>query len=162
MTRDGCTVIGSDMDIVEPSDLWERYLDCEFQSLAPRGSVSENIRDLRLTCPNNKVANFGEPAVLPNLRAIGHNYDRNQKLYADHASRGWTADLQLEAMGLEGINVAVLYPSRGLGALIHPYREPRFAAAIARAYNDWLYECFCRGGELSRMCTTSAARPASH
>jgi predicted TIM-barrel fold metal-dependent hydrolase len=46
-------------------------------------------------------------------------------------------------MDREGVDVAVLFPSRGLSALTHPDRVPRFAAAIARAYNDWMAD-FCR------------------
>jgi len=51
--------------------------------------------------------------------------------------------VQLEAMDTEGIDVAVIYPSRGLFALTIPDMEPRFAAAMARAYNNWLYD-FCQ------------------
>jgi predicted TIM-barrel fold metal-dependent hydrolase len=43
-------------------------------------------------------------------------------------------------MDIEGIDVAVLFPSRGLHALDEPTREPRFAAAVARAYNDWMFD----------------------
>ena len=46
-------------------------------------------------------------------------------------------------MDIEGIDVAVVYPSRGLFALTIPDLEPRLAAAMARAYNDWLHE-FCQ------------------
>src|SRR5262249_25707124 len=52
-------------------------------------------------------------------------------------------DVQLGAMDNEGIDVAVLFPSRGLSVLTNPEREPRFAAAIARAYNDWMAD-FCK------------------
>ncbi len=45
-------------------------------------------------------------------------------------------------MNIEGIDVAVLYPTRGLQALSEPNMEPNFAAALARAYNNWLYD-FC-------------------
>jgi len=55
-------------------------------------------------------------------------------------SRGWSGEAQLDAMDIEGIDVAVLYPSRGLYALSEPDLDPRLAAAMARAYNDWLYE----------------------
>jgi predicted TIM-barrel fold metal-dependent hydrolase len=34
----------------------------------------------------------------------------------------------------------VLYPSRGLHTLSRSDLAPRFAAALARAYNDWLYD----------------------
>lgn len=38
--------------------------------------------------------------------------------------------------------IAVLYPSRGLFALTVPELDASLAAAIAQAYNDWLYD-FC-------------------
>ncbi len=72
----------------------------------------------------------------------GHNFQKNQGIYGSHAERGWTAEVQLEAMNIEGIDVAVLYPTRGLQALSEPNMEANFAAALARAYNDWLYD-FC-------------------
>ena len=46
-------------------------------------------------------------------------------------------------MDIEGIDVSVLYPTRGLRALVVDDMEPGFAAAIARAYNNWLYD-FCQ------------------
>src|SRR2546425_12822788 len=58
---------------------------------------------------------------------------------------GWTGDTQLRAMDEEGIDVAVIYPSRGLFALTIPGMDPRLAAAVARGYNNWLYD-FCQAG----------------
>ena len=46
-------------------------------------------------------------------------------------------------MDIEGIDVAVLYPTRGLRALVVDDMEAGFAAAIARAYNNWLAD-FCQ------------------
>ena len=45
-------------------------------------------------------------------------------------------------MDIEGIDVAVLYPTRGLQVLAETNMEPQFAAALARAYIDWIYD-FC-------------------
>ena len=53
------------------------------------------------------------------------------------------SQVQLEAMDIEGIDVAVLYPTRGLRALVVEDMDAPFAAAMARAYNDWLYD-FCK------------------
>jgi len=36
--------------------------------------------------------------------------------------------------------VAVIYPSRGLYTLSIPDMDPRLAAAVARVYNNWLYD----------------------
>ncbi|MCI0820742.1 MAG: amidohydrolase family protein [Chloroflexi bacterium] len=139
MAKNGFRIFDSDMHIMEPPDLWERYIDAAFRDQAPRGRTSDNVRDLGIDFPQ------AQPGARRTTGAphSGRNYDRNQALYRDHSERGWTADVQLEAMDTEGLDVAVLYPSRGLSVLTQPDMDPRFAAAIARAYNDWLYD-FCQ------------------
>ncbi len=138
MAKNGFLVFDSDMHIMEPPDLWPRYIAPEFRDVAPRGRTSDNVRELGIYFPD------GEPGgrVTAGTPHRGRNYDRNQGIYGDHARRGWTGEVQLEAMDVEGIDVAVLFPSRGLSVLTYPERDPRFAAAIARAYNDWMYD-FC-------------------
>jgi hypothetical protein len=45
MAKDGFKVMDSDMHIVEPADLWERYIDPAFKDRAPRG-LNRHPRDL--------------------------------------------------------------------------------------------------------------------
>src|SRR5437867_9884098 len=139
MAKHGFKVFDSDLHIMEPPDLWERYIAPEFRSIAPRGRTSDNVRDLGVIFLDEEPSARRTSGV-PHR---GHNDEKNQKLYRDHARRGRGPDVQLEAMDVEGIDVAVLYPSRGLSVLTHPDRDPRFAAAIARAYNDWMFD-FCQ------------------
>ena len=141
MARDGFKILDSDMHLMEPVDLWERYIDSKFRSEAPRGLTSENVRDLRMTHPDGRLWGLPQTHGRRNSNQ-GHNFQKNQGIYGSHAERGWTAEVQLEAMDIEGIDVAVLYPTRGLQALSEPNMEANFAAALARAYNDWLYD-FC-------------------
>ncbi len=136
MAKNGFRVFDSDMHIMEPPDLWEKYIDDEFKSMAPRGLTSDNVRDLRVAFPNTPQRPRSDP------QNSGRNFDRNQATYRNHSERGWTPDCQLEAMEVEGIDVATLFPTRGLSVLLHPDMAPRFAAAIARAYNSWLAD-FC-------------------
>src|SRR5439155_5896340 len=138
MAKNGFRVFDSDMHIMEPPDLWERFIDPEFRSIAPRGVTSDNVRDLRIAFPTETAASQ-RPADFANRG--GHNFERNQKLYADHAARGWSGEVQLEAMDAEGLDAAVMFPSRGLNVLVGTNggartTDARFAAAIARAYND--------------------------
>ena len=81
---------------------------------------------------------------------------------------GWDAPSQLEAMDAEGLDAAVLFPSRGLFVLgldtveqagADGY-EPELAAAVARAYNDWLHD-FCADGPDATL-RRRAARTARH
>lgn len=142
MAKNGFKVLDSDMHILEPADLWQRYIDHRFRSRAPIGTT-EHVRDLRLVGPDGQA--WGRPIDPPpgSLPPPGHLFHKNQQRFTPHKERGWTAKVQLEAMAEEGIDIAVLYPSRGLNVLSIPGIEPAFAAALARAYNDWLAD-FCQ------------------
>ena len=140
MAKNGFLIFDSDMHIMEPADLWQRYIDERYKSAAPVGITSENVRDLRISWPDLAAVADGTGATGINRK--GHNYEKNQVLYKEHSSRGWDSYCQLEAMEAEGIDVAVMFPSRGLSVLTRPDIDPGLGAAIARAYNDWMYD-FC-------------------
>ena len=141
MAHGAFKVLDSDIHIIEPPDLWPRYIDPAFRDQAPIG-LTEDEGDLRLA-HNGKA--WGRVAIDADRskRRQGRNYALNQERWRPYAERGWTSKVQLEAMDIEGIDVAVVYPSRGLFALTVQNMEPRLAAAMARAYNNWLYE-FCQ------------------
>jgi uncharacterized protein len=142
MPKNGFKVLDSDMHILEPPDLWQRFIDSKFKDYAPRGTT-DHVRDLRMVGPNGEA--WGRPVDPPpeTIPPPGHIFHRNQKLFKPHMERGWSSQVQLDAMDEEGIDLAVLYPSRGLNVLSIPAMDPEFAAALARAYNNWLYE-FCQ------------------
>ena len=140
MAKDGFKVMDSDMHIVEPADLWERYIDPAFKDRAPRG-LSRHPRDLGVQVgesifplPNRSYSN----AIAPLMTG-------QQDIYADAEARHWDSGSQAAAMEKEGIDRAVLFPSRGLFTLGVDGMDSALATAIARAYNDWLAE-FCAGG----------------
>jgi len=144
--KGGYRIIDSDMHVFEPLDLWERYIDARYQDRAPRllplrgsgqplvlvggreapGSANA-VRDLLPTIRNAKQRQW------PLVQAIG--FAREQ---------GFNSKSQLEAMDMEGLDVAVLYPSApGLDVPCFPDLDPDFSEAICRAYNNWLYD-FCQ------------------
>ena len=65
--------------------------------------------------------------------------------YGDYIRQGFSAAAYLQYMDQAGIDYAVLYPTLTLHATAVPEMEPAPAAAIKRAYNDWLAE-FCAAG----------------
>src|SRR5215210_2702896 len=93
----GWFVSDSDMHVMEPADLWPRYMDPSWAHAAPVG-LAEIERDMRV-----KVKN----AVM--LR-MGRMRPREQ-------GRGWDAKSQVMAMDMEGLDSTVLFPSRGLFVL---------------------------------------------
>ena len=68
-----------------------------------------------------------------------------------------------QAMEREGIDVAILYPTRGLHTLARSDLAPPVAAALARAYNNWMYD-FCapdRARPSGRCHSSSSTGPSS-
>src|SRR5438105_13308753 len=59
-------------------------------------------------------------------------------------AQGFDAASTLTAMDIEGIDVAVMYGTRGRQILCHDDLAPDHAAALARAYNNWAYD-YCKG-----------------
>ena len=140
MAKDGFKVLDSDMHIMEPPDLWQRYTDPEFRDRAPVGRTA-SVGDLMLLHPEGRP--WGRASELEGFSPQrGKEFFFNQERFKSDAERGWSSQVQLEAMDAEGIDVATIYPSRGLHALGEPDMDPGLAAAVARAYNNWLFD-FC-------------------
>jgi uncharacterized protein len=139
VAKNGFRILDSDMHVMEPPDLWQEYTDPEFRDCAPIGK-QDFVRDLRLMHPDGSPWGMPPDPPVP-VGATGKQFSNDQVRYGQHQQRGWTNQVQLEAMDAEGIDVAILYPTRGLHTLALEL-EPDVAAAMARAYNDWLYE-FC-------------------
>ena len=142
-------VADSDLHVMEPPDLWARYIDPSFAHAAPVG-LAELPRDMRVRVKNHTLLRLG--SVRPRRidgRKTGWR-EEHDSVYAESEARGWDAASQIAAMDTEGLDLAVLYPSRGLFVLGLDSvdmiggdgLEPAYASAIARAYNDWLAE-FC-------------------
>src|SRR3989442_13157536 len=137
MARQRFAVADSDMHVIEPADLWINYIEPQFKARAPVG-LTEVPRDVAIEWEGKRIPN-NTPLSRQMLRVT-------QTAQADryeHAERrGFDAISQLEAMEREGLDVAVLFPSRGLFALAVDGMDRDLAAPIARAYHDWLTE-FC-------------------
>ena len=139
MAKNRFKVMDSDMHIMEPADLWQRYMEPAFKDRAPVGK-SRFHRDLGVTVEGREV----EMAISPGFQA-GRQKEREVRdpFYTDGEGSGWDPGSQVRAMDVEGIDVAVLFPSRGLNVLGLTGIDPGLAAAICRAYNNWLYD-YCK------------------
>ena len=148
MTPNGLKVADSDMHVLEPPDLWQRYIDPAWRHAAPVG-LTEMARDMRVRVKSHVMLRIGRQRPASGQSAAW-SAEQN-RVFAPAEARGWDARSQLDAMDQEGLDLAVLFPSRGLFVLglDTPQMigtdglEPELAAAIARAYNDWLAD-FCK------------------
>lgn len=143
MGKRGFRWIDSDMHLAEPGDLWGAYMSPQFRKEYRRWTPADpHFNSLR-------QAPFGASTSAVPVAAISGSQlstikERRYQDYApyvapDGASIG--GDGQIRAMEVEGIDVAVLFPTLGLAGLRDA--PPEVAMALARAYNDWLCD-FCR------------------
>lgn len=117
-------VIDADSHVLEPLEMWGQYLEPEFCDKAPYFIKDEQ---------------GGEHLVTE-----GVVHDR-----IPYPEEGWTARRpggfnpheRVKDMDLEGIDVQVLFPTQGL--FIQAVKTPALAAALCRAYNNWLAD-YCR------------------
>src|SRR5262245_22627877 len=140
MANSGFKIIDSDMHVIEPPDLWSRYIEPRYRERAPRG-IAVVPRDLRVEVDGVRMPNLTPRIGHANprsLRALDRSFRKQAEAYAEPIARSFDAVSQLHAMDNEGLDIAVLFPSRGLFAVAMDRMEPEFAAAIASAYNDWL------------------------
>ena len=128
----------SDMHVREPADLWKRYMGPEWRDQAPK-ILSSTARSSAMVLLDGTILKGYPPAYRGGI----FDATRIDREIAEARARGFDARSQLEAMDKEGLDVAVLYPSIGLGIMMREEISTRLAAAIARAYNDWLHD-FCQ------------------
>ena len=141
----GFRVMDSDLHTMEPDGLWERYLEEPFKKFAPafvrRTENASNQPLIRVG-----ALEIGEMSKRPQSAVVGKDLQR--RAFARHPhyevaqARGYDAESHVGAMDIEGIDVAVIYGTRGRQVQMHDDLEPEVAAALARAHNNWTRD-FC-------------------
>jgi uncharacterized protein len=137
--------VDSDGHILEPLDLWERYLEPRYRDRAIRRKLDKN---------GLEYLEFDrEPMFLPagTMGGWGGAYmDINELMvpgkltYWESAQRTPGAidpGARVREMDEQGIDVAMLYPTVGL-AWESQVKDPELCAAYCRAYNNYLFD-FC-------------------
>ena len=59
MAKNGFNVIDAELHVMEPVDLWDRYIDAEFKSRAPR-RMSEKRWDIRTVVEGEFMASMND------------------------------------------------------------------------------------------------------
>ncbi len=101
MAKSGFKVFDSDMHIMEPPDLWQRYIEPQFKDQAPIGLTSDDVRDLRMAHADGRP--WGHNPSRDKVQSVrGQNFQRTQTIYRYYSEQGWSSKVQLEAMDVEG------------------------------------------------------------
>ena len=143
--KEGHRFVDCDMHIMEPTDLFDRYLDPAFKSrvtssLRPVDGGATGMRRRPLWFfDGTPTSNDGNISQYNRMR--GPLVSGRANAHVNFAvERGYDAEAQIIGMQMEGIDIAVLFPTAGLAFLARDNMDPQFSAAICRAYNDWLHD----------------------
>ena len=154
MAKNGFKIIDAELHVMEPVDLWEKYIDPEFKDRAPR-RLNERRWDIRTIVEGDVMASMTDynwPA------RSTEEEDSLAERYAEEIAANFDPASQVNAMDREGLDLAVLYPTSGMYITARNGMDPRFAEAACRAYNNWLYD-YIQAGDPSRMFGAAALSP---
>src|SRR6202795_2090672 len=140
MTR-AYNVVDADGHILEPLDLWAKYIDPKFRDRAPRIVKGDNGKE-RLVIEEHAVGDT--PIGIRRGRGVGARQgivEADTMAYKDGKPGGFAPHARIPDMDADGIDAAFLYPSLGLfSGAIH---DPELAAASCPGYNRWLPD-YCK------------------
>ena len=145
MTKNGFKVMDSDMHVNETWDVWLNNIDPEYRDLAPVGMTKDQLV-MNMAIQGKPIAAFLADADIQ----VNEEETSRRKVEAEHGNkylkpaidRGFDPVSQLQAMDTEGLDLAIIFPTRGMSVAGVPYQDGRYAGAVARAYNDWIHD-FC-------------------
>src|SRR3984957_4026963 len=125
MAKHGFKLIDAEMHVMEPVDLWERYIDREFAARAPR-RLNERRWDIRTMVEGEVMATMpgGDwPAATDaEEKALG---DR----YAEEIARDFDPRSQVRAIDKSGPDLGTLCPASAMYVTAFCRMDARFAAA---------------------------------
>jgi uncharacterized protein len=139
-------IMDADAHVVEPVDMWAKYIDPEFRDLAPYTDESQMV---------SVMDSSGNQTTYPNpvkgLKVNGkHIYNKISediwlegtktmiKNYTDSAYNKFDPASQVETLKAMGNDLSFMYPTVGLWMLAIDDMDPQLASALMRAYNNWL------------------------
>jgi len=163
----GHRLIDSDAHVLEPADMFAKYLEPEFRAPPPvawSGYAGEPLAfGFGLVIPaaggGEYVMPFGRDPLNAERRARfgGISFDDGERValpghdeaYAEFARTDFAPSTYRRAMERTGIDYMVVYPTAGLLTTAVPDLAPETAAAYRRAYNNWLHDfCTDAGGRV--------------
>jgi predicted TIM-barrel fold metal-dependent hydrolase len=140
-------IVDADGHVLEPPDVWERYIEPAYRHRAMRVRRGADGRDFLEI--DGRPARLTTPDMLGGFGGMGKSLDDLTAAvlsgrYAENAPPAATDPAaRVALLDRDGISHALLYPSLGLQWEAE-VTDPGYALAHCRAYNRWIEE-FCAG-----------------
>lgn len=151
--KDGLRFVDCDMHIMEPLDLFENYLDPTFKArvITPIGQDGRPRRGTIVIdgLPTSQDAELQQyrkrsrPGSTHSSQPLSGSRLADTGRLAFAIARDYNAEAQLMGMDIEGIDIAVLFPTTGLSLIARDQLDPALSLALCQAYNNWIYD-FCQ------------------
>jgi uncharacterized protein len=140
--NNGFSVIDADRHIMEPSDLWDRYLEPEFKGRVRITGPFQSRRyiDGRSVSDSDQLPRdrtYDDEAMSAALFTEDPLY---RSVFADGVAHGFDPASNLRDMDREGVDVAVLFPTLGLYIIWDDEIEPK----ISGGHLPCLQQLACR------------------
>ena len=148
MTTKRFAVFDSDSHVVEPRDLWEKYLEPEYRVLGKNALWREDGQINSYLKVNGRMFRDTGNTNIPRhaIWRPGMTWDSIGELDPDirhDANEGaWDPQARLRDMDSMGVDQTFLYPT-WFAEGFHLVEDPDVAYALARAYNNWIAD-FCQ------------------
>jgi uncharacterized protein len=138
-------VVDADGHILEPPDLWEKYLESKYQPRAIK--VVKNEQGLECLQYDGKLSQQAVPGFLSALGGMGREQDElrpnAERTYVNCAPFGsMDAAERVTLLDRENLAKAILYPTLGI-LWESEVDDIELSQAYCRAYNRWIAD-FCR------------------
>jgi len=129
-------------DVVEPPDMWQRYLPAEFHDRMPKLVKDPKGGDAWELVPGAPPMALG---LVTNRGEWGKRYEDNEwygSSYDEIRKGAYDGKERLVEQDIDGIDAEVLYPSqRTMGAFMAQEDDAYHLAGVG-AYNQWMQEEF--------------------
>ena len=136
--RDGFKIFDADAHVVEPKNLWERFLDKRYQSRVSWQQPFEGMDRFRPASVDGRYTQSHKTLYGRQQEAVRWTTDVMIEKYGEVVNRGFDGASVAESLKVEGVDLAVLY-GPGYDMWLDGI-DPDLQAGMARAYNRWAEE----------------------
>jgi predicted TIM-barrel fold metal-dependent hydrolase len=136
--RDGLKVFDADAHVIEPKNLWERFLDAKYKDRVSWRQPIEGMDRFRPVIVDGRYTQSLKTLYGRQQEAVRWTVEAMTAKYGEVVTHGFDGASVARSLEVEGVDLCVLY-GPGYDMWVDGI-APDLQAAMARAYNRWAEE----------------------
>ena len=141
MAKAGYRILDSDLHLMEPPDLYQKYLEKDYLDRAPTPTSDRAGHYAGWTLDGQPIPPWATDSQV--LRANQQLDQRAQKVMEEGWATKFDPGSSLRAMDTEGIDMAVMFRTSASMLVSVDGLEAGYSLALCRAFNDWCAD-YCK------------------